>query len=318
LPPALSILVPTYNRHRTLREAVASALAQTVADVEVVVCDDASTDATPAAAAELTAADPRVRYLRHPRNLGIAGNWRAAIAAAAAPFFCLLHDDDALEPTFANRLLAPLSADPSLVLSFCDHWVMGPEGRRLPAETDATTRRFGRADLPPGRVADFAAVGLVRHAIPVGAAVFRRSAVDPASIPDEASGAADMWLVYQCVRSGLGAWYVPDRLMNYRSHAGGMSASAPLAMSCGHVFRYERMLVDPAMAAIHPVVRERLAEARVDRALALVEAGRGAEARRASVAAFRGRPGRRSLAAVGLALVGPLGCHALRRWRRRP
>jgi hypothetical protein len=157
----------------------------------------------------------------------------------------------------------------------------------------------------------------VNHSIPVGATVFRRSCINPDSITDAAAGASDMWLVYQCVKTGMNAWYVPERLMNYRSHDGGMSSSAPVAMSSGHVFRYEQILRDPQMRPIHDVARTRLAESRADLALALVAAGRHGDARRTSIAAFRSRPGCRSLTAVGLAFSGPIGRNALRRWRKR-
>ena len=125
--PLVSILVPTYGRAAFAREAVTSALAQTYARIEVIVLDDASPDDTAAALAPFTG-DPRFRYVRHEENLGIVGNWRRGISLARGEFFCLLHDDDTFQPDFVAALSAPLRADPSLVLAFCDHWVTDRAG----------------------------------------------------------------------------------------------------------------------------------------------------------------------------------------------
>ena len=59
--PVLSIIIPTYNRIKTLPQAIDSVLAQTFTDFELLICDDGSTDDT----AELVAGidDPRVRWL---------------------------------------------------------------------------------------------------------------------------------------------------------------------------------------------------------------------------------------------------------------
>ncbi|MBP5531306.1 MAG: glycosyltransferase family 2 protein, partial [Lentisphaeria bacterium] len=64
--------MPVYNAGRFLRECLDSILAQTRADFELIVCDDASCDDSAAILAEYAARDPRVRVLRNERNLGIA------------------------------------------------------------------------------------------------------------------------------------------------------------------------------------------------------------------------------------------------------
>ncbi len=316
--PLVTILIPTYDRADLLPQALASAVGQTYRNVEVVVLDDASPGGgrTAAAVAPVAAADPRVRLVRHPTNLGIAGNWRAGIGLAVGAFFCLLHDDDTFEPTLVEELVAPLVADDGAVIAFCDHWVTDPAGVRLPDVTERTAATFGRDRLPAGPLADFAAAALVRTSVPVGATLFRRADVTPDLIDDAARGSVDMWLLYGCVTTGKRAVYVPRRLMNYRSHAGGMSASQPLYMVEGHLWRYDRMLADPRLSAVHAGLARRRAEARADYGLHLLAAGRRAEAAAALAGAA---PGRRAAAGRLLARLGPAGTAAIRlgRWARR-
>ena len=80
--------------------------------------------------------------------------------------------------------------------------------------------------------------------------MFRRSAVDLGFIDDRAKGAIDYWLLYRLLKTGLGAFYVNRRLMNYRSHGGGMSTRSALYMAEGHLFRFSAILNDPQFAAL--------------------------------------------------------------------
>jgi glycosyltransferase involved in cell wall biosynthesis len=108
--PKISIGIPTFNRRDYVLEAIHSALAQTYANVEIIVSDNASTDDT---WQHLTAlADPRLVLLRQTTNLGMTGNFNATLSVATGEYFLLLSDDDLLAPTAIEELAAPfLEAD---------------------------------------------------------------------------------------------------------------------------------------------------------------------------------------------------------------
>jgi glycosyltransferase involved in cell wall biosynthesis len=112
MAPAVSIVVPTYNRAATLERAVRSALEQTHADLEVVVSDNASTDGTAALLQRLAAADPRVRVVRHAANHGMVANIAGAASLARGDHVMLLADDDWLAPRCVEAALAALRARP--------------------------------------------------------------------------------------------------------------------------------------------------------------------------------------------------------------
>jgi glycosyltransferase involved in cell wall biosynthesis len=311
LPPLVTILIPTYKRAALLPRAIASALDQTYPSIEVLIMDDCSPDDTASAVTPFTR-DARVRYIRHQTNLGLPRNWKFGIEAARGEFFTILHDDDAFEPTFIQELVAPLLADASLILSFCDQWVMDAAGRRSAEASDEMSARFARTYLPMGRVQDPCRVALIDCSISIASCLFRASLVPESYVSSCAGGSNDIWLFYQCLRTGHGAYYIPRRLANYRAHAGGMSADAPLYMVDGHLFRLEKMLADPAMAPLHPKFRALRRRALADKGLHLVHLGRRAEARRALFHSLAMGPTGRSLGAMLLSVCGIIGTSIVR------
>ncbi len=94
----VSVYIPTRNRLELLRGAVASVLAQTHADIDLVVVDDGSEDGTPGYLRELGSTDHRVRHFRNPTPRGAPACRNLAIRAAAGDFVTGLDDDDTFEP----------------------------------------------------------------------------------------------------------------------------------------------------------------------------------------------------------------------------
>jgi glycosyltransferase involved in cell wall biosynthesis len=94
-PPRVSVIIPTFNRSRFLRQAIASVLAQTFPDFEVLVVDDGSSDNTAAVVAAID--DPRIIYI-HQENAGrsAARNW--GLAQTRGEYIALLDDDDLYLP----------------------------------------------------------------------------------------------------------------------------------------------------------------------------------------------------------------------------
>ncbi len=94
--PKVSVCIPTRNGAVFLAGAIRSVLAQTLADLELIVVDDASTDGTEAVVRSFS--DGRVTFVAGPERLGIAGNWNRCLALATAPYVCLFHQDDVMAP----------------------------------------------------------------------------------------------------------------------------------------------------------------------------------------------------------------------------
>lgn len=111
--------MPAFNDQAYLAEALDSLAAQTFADFEVVVSDDASEDGTAGIAEARAAGDSRVRVLRNARNLGMTENWNRALGEARGELVFKLDADDALEPEALARLLTALDESPRIRFAAC-------------------------------------------------------------------------------------------------------------------------------------------------------------------------------------------------------
>jgi glycosyltransferase involved in cell wall biosynthesis len=110
--PAVSVGVPVYNGERYLEVAIRSVLSQSWSDLELVICDNCSTDRTAEIGRTYAAQDPRVRYLRNDRNIGAAGNFRRVFHESRAPVYRWLCSDDYVGPTSIEKCLRVLQARP--------------------------------------------------------------------------------------------------------------------------------------------------------------------------------------------------------------
>lgn len=111
--PRCSVILPTYNRAKTLPKAVASVLAQDEPDFELIIVDDASTDQTAAWLATLD--DPRIRVARSERNQGPSAARNTGIELARAPAIAFLNSDDAYCSRRLSLPLAVLDREPDVV-----------------------------------------------------------------------------------------------------------------------------------------------------------------------------------------------------------
>ena len=114
--PLVSIGLPVHNGANYLRKAADTILEQTYKRLELIISDNASTDATSVICAELAAKDSRIRVLRNDRNIGAAANYNKVFEAAQGRYFKWAAHDDVLAPTFVERAVAVLENDPSIVL----------------------------------------------------------------------------------------------------------------------------------------------------------------------------------------------------------
>ena len=142
--PLVSVIITTYNRTVMVREAVASVLAQTFGDFEIIVVDDGGTDGTPEALA--TFRDVRVR--RHPRRRGVSAARNTGIAAARGEWLAFLDSDDLWLPDKLARQMAYLAARPRLKLCQTDEtWVRRGVRVNKPAAHAKTGGRIFLASL---------------------------------------------------------------------------------------------------------------------------------------------------------------------------
>lgn len=128
--PAVSVVLPTFNRRHCLPRAVESVLRQTFTDFELLVIDDCSKDGTIAWLE--TIRDPRLRVLRHEVNKGGAAARNTGIAAARAPVIAFQDSDDEWLVTMLERQIARMAElGPDHGASYCGKIVYGRDEQRV-------------------------------------------------------------------------------------------------------------------------------------------------------------------------------------------
>jgi len=262
-PPRFSIAVPVRNGASFLREALDSALAQTYPAMEIVISDNASTDATPQICAEFTSQFPQIRYSRSDALLPVGQNWNRVCRMASGDWVRLLAHDDLLRSDYLERVAQELANLPgewagSLALIGTGEQWLFPDGTyhsppRLP--TGSAAIRF---DAP-------AYVRLWARSTPAvplhATAIIRRSVFDSQGFAEwnwTSNGDVFFYLQLCCHYNYL---YIPDELAVNRIQQ--QSVTATLAKGARPVqenrrFINEFLRSEGDVLRLDPLVRLRL------------------------------------------------------------
>lgn len=207
--PRVSVVIPCYNHARFLPEAVASVVAQTFTDWEIIIVDDGSPDDTATVAQRLIAAHPdrRIRLIRQ-ENRGQAEARNAGIRAARAPYILPLDADDLIEPEMLAQTVAVLDAHPGVGFVYTDVRRFGAENnvlRTLPYSLERL--RFENLMMP--------------------ATLFRREAWEQVGgFRSPVQGYEDREFWVSLADAGWQGWHIPQPLMRYRRTEGSMLSKA--------------------------------------------------------------------------------------------
>jgi glycosyltransferase involved in cell wall biosynthesis len=109
---SVSIVIPSYNHAAFIGDAVRSVLGQTFSDLELIVIDDGSRDATPYILRQLAATDTRIRLIVRT-NRGAAATINEGVQMAKGRWIGILNSDDSYAPTRVERMLSVLAAAPA-------------------------------------------------------------------------------------------------------------------------------------------------------------------------------------------------------------
>jgi glycosyltransferase involved in cell wall biosynthesis len=124
--------MPVFNGERYMAEALESLLGQTFGELELLIVDNASTDATRDIAEDFARRDDRVRYHRNASNIGAAPNFNLAVELTEAPLFKWAAHDDRVLPTYLERCVSALDADERVVLAHSHSELIDETGATRP------------------------------------------------------------------------------------------------------------------------------------------------------------------------------------------
>jgi glycosyltransferase involved in cell wall biosynthesis len=214
--PRVSIGVPVYNGARFLALTLDSLLAQTYREFEIIIGDNASTDRTEEICRAYAAKDPRVRYVRHEHNLGLARNYMRLLELARGELFRWAAADDLSAPEAVQACVAALDRDPRAILAYPKTTLIDETGKVLEDYEDnldmPDARPSVRFRLVLSRLALCNAVfGLMRTA------VLRQTRGMQSYVPSDVALLAELALYGRFIE-------VPERLFFRRFHPQASSA----------------------------------------------------------------------------------------------
>ncbi len=237
--PRISICIPTYNRASFIGRAIDQALAQTGADIEVVVVDDASTDATLDVVARC--ADPRLRVERAERHLGLGEIFNRCFDLARGVYVKAFCDDDFLYPGAISTLADALERFPAATFA-TSAW-----NHVDAAGTTTKTMRLLLTAPERGQLVELREIvqksWLFRNQIGSPSSVLlRKSALSGIRFNPDYKQMMDWDVWLRLLRRGP-LVYVPAVLSGYQWHAETLSAKqAPLAQTASDLLKVSRDL----------------------------------------------------------------------------
>jgi FkbM family methyltransferase len=208
--PLISVNIPLYNREAFIKACLDSVLQQTFTDFEVVVLDDASTDAS--ASLVKSYQDPRIRYERNEVNLGISATRNRLVSLSRGTYIAVLDSDDLAEPDRLEKQLAAFQKDQSLTLVAGCAAVIDAEGQ-------ATGQVFGSALSPEACIGRLPFSNTILHSTVMARKSFLESFTYDAQY--KSAEDYDVWL--RGASAGHRFLVLPDILGKYRVHGSSES-----------------------------------------------------------------------------------------------
>ncbi len=211
--PLITVVIPVWNGAQTIERTLASALAQTFTDFEVLVINDGSTDSTVERVQRCS--DPRVQ-VHHFSNAGLAASRNRGIALARGEFIAFLDADDLWPPHKLARQLAALRDHPEAALAY-----------GFSDCVDADDRYIGHGSHleHSGRVYEQL---LIANFLDNGSTpLVRASALGTSGVFDETLPAAEDWDLWLRLAWHFDVRCVPEVLTLYRVHGQSMSTNLP-------------------------------------------------------------------------------------------
>ncbi len=280
--PTTTVCIPVRNQERYLGDALRSALSQSVHDYEVVVFDDASTDGTAEVVRSYT--DPRLRYYRQRRRVGIARNRNSCLDVARGRFIAWLDADDVYRPEMLAIQVSVLGRHPRVGLVHGNHDVLGVDGRRLPDwEPPFATNTVESGSDAFGEL-------VLSNYVTAPTVVVRRECYDAVGgYAHELALSGEDWELWMRVALRYDVAYTAAKVAAYRVHDGSTSAAV---VSSGARLLLDRTAIRRIFVCERNIADRRRALRRARAALAfkaLIQAGND----------FTGGDDRRALASCG-------------------
>ena len=213
--PAISVIIPTYNRKNHLQQAIESVLSQAFTDYEIIIVDDGSSDGTASIVAEYAIHHSSIRY-QYQHNRGVAAARNCGISMARGKFVCFLDSDDIWKPHKLETQIAFAAQNPdfSIISSDIDSFnETGVHKRCAKQSMYSVQSGYVLQEL------------LFNNWIQTSTVMVRRSLLESVGGFDESVGQfAEDWVLWMCLATKGPAYFLPEALVFYRLHTDSLTS----------------------------------------------------------------------------------------------
>jgi len=221
----VSVIIPAYNTEKYISKAIRSALCQTLANIEVIVVDDCSTDGSVSVVESFD--DPRLKLIRNTQNLGAGGARNRAIAAAQGKWIAVLDSDDWYAPQRLEVLVN--LAEEKQVDFIADDSYLIEDGVSTPWSTIIRESGIKMSGIQQFNAAEFIMTDIEgRPGLRLGFTkpLFRREFLQQHQIQyQDIRVTQDFWFDIQCFLHGAKFCLVPEPYYFYRARPGSLVSS---------------------------------------------------------------------------------------------
>lgn len=235
--PLVTVIITTYNYAHTVGVAIDSALAQDYPNLEVLVVDNCSTDATPQLV-ERYRADPRFRYVRNESNIGMVPNHNKGLREARGAYVLFLSADDFLMPHHIAQSHRFLRDHPGIDVLYASTYFADEAGRFI------GFRQMSGQPLVPyaGGRNEFAGLLAEGCYMCFPTMLMRRDLYDRFGELDEAIKAADYEIVLRWAANGVRFAYLPEPNCGVRLHSAQQSSPQNYVADAGDIREFLYLL----------------------------------------------------------------------------
>jgi len=268
--PTISVLMSVYNGEAFVGQAVESILAQTFADFELIVSDNASTDDT----VEIVRSydDPRIRLHVNRQNIGYQANMNFAIRQCTSPFIKFLHGDDRIFPTCVERMVEVMEQSERVGMVFCRRKIdlepdAAPEMVNFRKVFEHSYRHFGELQaVNDGRamLRPWVDAGLTENWIGEPSNVMmRRSALADLGLFNPRMRMLDDFDMWVRTMARFDVGFVDEELSSYRFAADNLTYTQTVAARWFDLlWLLEGLAAEPGVLEEYPQLQRAIAEER--------------------------------------------------------
>lgn len=215
--PLVSVIVPAHNAEKHLSDTVASVLAQTYKNFELIIVNDASLDGTGTLANELAKTDKCIRVIHHTENKLRSGALNTGIIAAKGSYISILDADDLYRPDKLEKQVAYLEkrSDIDMVYGDFEMWKEGVEKKALVSAAASTKECHVRLTEAVGKEKG---VIFEKGFIPSCSPLLRRSVFETIHFDESMRNMEDLDLWLQFFGANFTAIRLPFVTYTYRLH----------------------------------------------------------------------------------------------------